>query len=183
MEVAPFQLPQLTLHHLFLRESGCALAWLLAVLLLLVLALVFPFLFPPPFTAATFLMPATPPPSSPHSPSPHSPPTSPQLYQQAARNQEHFWRDVGSSELRRVPSASTTLFSVFPPLPSPPRPISAPVNFNEHSYSHLPPHLLARMRDLQPFSAGAQRAHQLPQPQLNVSFLLLLFYFDVTLNF
>jgi len=37
-----YQLPQLTPNHLFLRESGCALAWLLAALFILVLA--WPFL-------------------------------------------------------------------------------------------------------------------------------------------
>src|SRR6266852_6307682 len=119
-------------------------------------------------------MPATPPPPS---PPPASPPTSPQLHQQAIQNQEHLQRDVGSPELRRVPSASTTLSTIFPPLPSPPHPISAPVNFNGQSFTHLPPHIVAGLRNLQQFPIRAHRARPLPQPQPNVSFISLLFYF------
>src|SRR6266849_3154919 len=118
-------------------------------------------------------MPATPPPPS---PPPASPPTSPQLHQQAIRNQERLQRDGGSPELRRVPSTSTTLSTIFPPLLSPPRPISAPVNFNGQSFSHLPPHIAAGLRNLQQLPVRACRARPLPQSRSNVSFISPFFY-------
>jgi hypothetical protein len=122
-------------------------------------------------------MPATSPPSLPPPPSPPppaSPPSSSQLHQQAVRNQERLQRDVGSPELRRIPGASTTLSTIFSPFPPPPLPsVSAPVTFNGQSFNHLPPHIVAGMRNLQPFPVLARRGRRansthppLPPPQV-----------------
>jgi hypothetical protein len=101
-------------------------------------------------------MPATPPP--PPSPPPAavaaSPPTSPQLHQQAIQHQERLQRNMGSPEQHRIPSASTTLFNALPP---PPPSISAPVSFNGQSFNHLPAHIVAGMRNLQPFPTTSRR--------------------------
>ena len=115
------------------------------------------------FIAAAFLMPATPPPSP---PPPSSAFQSFELHQQAIRQQERLQRDRQSPELRRVPSASTTHSTVFPP---PPPPISAPVTFNGQSFSNLPPNIVARMRDLQPFPT-LRRQRNAVQSNVSITF-------------
>jgi hypothetical protein len=109
-------------------------------------------------------MPATPPPPPP----PVSPPTSPQLYQQAVRNQERLQRNRSSPELRRVPSASTALSAIFPPPLPPPQPS---VTFNGQSFNHLPSNIVAGIRNLQPFPTLSRRGCYAHPPP--VCYLLL----------
>jgi hypothetical protein len=101
-------------------------------------------------------MPAT---SPPPSPPPPLPPTSSlsssQLHQQAIRHQERLQHDRRSPELRRIPSSSTTLSTVFPPPLQ--HPIPASVSFNGNSYNNLPSDIVARMRNLEPFSISSRR--------------------------
>jgi hypothetical protein len=120
-------------------------------------------------------MPSTPPP--PPFPPVASPPTSPQLHQEAVRRQERLQRLMGSPELRRVPSASTIPMPPPPLPPSPPRPVSAPVTFNGQSFNHLPAHLAAHMRDLQPFPIPRIRQRRVP-----VSYFLFLLIYNIMLN-
>jgi hypothetical protein len=129
--------------------------------------------FPPspyhsPFIAASFTMPATPPPPPP-SPPPAavttSPPTSPQLHQQAIQNQERLQCNMGSPELHRIPSASTTLFNALPP--PPPSSVSASVTFNGQSYNHLPAHIVSGITNLQPFPITSRRQHSARPPSVS----------------
>ena len=121
--------------------------------------------------AASFIMPATPPPSPPSSSIPltHTPPTSPQLHQQAIRHQERLQRQMGSPELRRIPAPSMALLNTFPPPPPPP--VSASVTFNGQTYNHLPAHIMSSMRNLQPFPTSSMRRQNTRSP--SVSYLLL----------
>ena len=108
-----------------------------------------------------------PPPSRLSPPPPDSSSSSHHLHQQTIRHQERLQRDLGSPELRRVPSTSTLL---PPPLP----PLSTPVTFNGQSFSHLPSHIVASMRNLQPFPTSSRTWHNANPPismvQSNVSF-------------
>jgi hypothetical protein len=142
----------------------------LATLLVLVTSTRFSF---PCIAAAapTLTMPATspPPPSPPPRPA-TSPPTSPQRHQQARRHHERLQRGVVSPTLRRVPSVP--LPSLLP-LPPPPQ-VSAPVTFNGQSFNHLPPHLAAAIRNLQPLPTSS-RGQRAARP-LSVNYLLSFFY-------
>jgi hypothetical protein len=84
---------------------------------------------------------------------------------------------MGSPELCRVPSASTIPMLPLPLPPSPPRPVSAPVTFEGQSFTHLPAHLVAHIRDLQPFPILHTRQHRVP-----ISYLLLLLIYSIILN-
>jgi len=127
--------------------------------------------------AATPIMPTTPPPPSPPPPPPvNSPPTSPQLYQQAMRHQECLQRDRVSPELRRIPSTTSTALSNALPPPSLPSPshVPAPVTFNGQTFNHLPAHIMAAMRNLQPLPSSSRRGHN--THPLPVSYLLFFLY-------
>jgi hypothetical protein len=104
-------------------------------------------------------------PTPPPSPPPSAAFLAFQLHHQAVRQRERLQRDRLSPELRRVPSASTLLSTVFPP--PPPRPVSAPVPFNGQSFNHLPPDIVAGLRNLEPFPTVRTRRNAV---QSNVSF-------------
>jgi len=140
-----------------------------------------PIPFPPYIAAAAAaaIMSATPPPPSPPPPPlANSPPTSPQLHQQAIRNQERLQRDRVSPDLHhRIPSiTSATLSNALPPPPLPlSSHISAPVTFNGQSFNHLPAHIVAAMRNMQPFPTsfkGRRNPYSLPVSSLFIPLII-----------